>query len=154
MAKARKPGQPSSYKPEYCQAILDYFGIEPYREVMKTIVTKSGDVIKVPENEANDIPNFAGFAASIETHRETILNWTKAHPDFFDAFKRAKELQENFIVINGNKGLLNPAFAIFTAKNVLKWRDKQPDEDQPTQVTVNVSNDLIERIKSEIKSRK
>lgn len=123
-----KPGRPSSYDPKYCQEILEYFGVQPYREIIKKIHTKQGDVIEIPEDVANDVPTFAGFAAKIGIHRETLLNWTKEHEEFFDAYKKAKELQENFIVVNGNRGLINTAFGIFTAKNVLGWRDKQPGE--------------------------
>lgn len=142
MDEKTNTGRPSKYKEEYCQALLDYFSVEPYREVMKKIVTKQGDVIEIPENEANDMPTLAGFAISIGIHRDTLLEWSKQYPEFSGVYKRAIEFQENFLVVNGNKGLINPAFGIFTAKNILKWKDKQPDEvDQ-----VNINFTLAERM--------
>lgn len=115
MAKKKEKlqvGAPTKYDDKYCDLIIEYFSVKPYE--------KKGDKV-----EASDIPTFAGFAAKMGIHRETLLNWTKEHEKFFDAFKKAKDLQENWIVVNGNKGLINPAFAIFTAKNVLNWRDKK-----------------------------
>ena len=47
------------------------------------------------------------------------------YPDFFNAYKRAKDHQERILVQNGLLGLYQGNFAIFTAKNVLGWRDKQ-----------------------------
>lgn len=120
-------GQPTKYRPEYCDQILAYFGIAPYREVEKTIMTKNGPMSIVSE-VANDLPTLAGFAARIGVHRETLLNWSKDYPEFGEAYKLAKDLQENFIAVNGFKGIVPAAFAIFTAKNVCGWRDKQEIE--------------------------
>lgn len=96
--------------------------------VTKQIVTKSGDAIEVTQPEASDFKSFAGFAVSIGTHRGTLNDWCNTYPEFADAYKRAKEYQEQFLSTNGNKGLINPAFSIFTAKNVLNWRDKKEIE--------------------------
>lgn len=125
-------GRPSKYKDEYCQLLLDYFSEEPYREVIRKVHTKQGDVIEIPEDVANDFPTLAGFAIKIGVHRDTLLEWSKQFPEFSGAYKRASDFQEHFIVTNGMKSLVNPAFAIFTAKNVLKWRDKQPGEEDKT----------------------
>lgn len=142
MSEETKPGRPSKYKHEYCEQLIEYFSVEPYREVLKKIVTKQGDVIEVPENEANDMPTLAGFAISIGVHRDTLLEWSKEYPEFSGAYKRAIDFQENFLVTNGNKGLINPAFGIFTAKNILKWKDKQADEND--QININIT--LAEKI--------
>lgn len=128
-------GRPTNYDPKYCEQIIEYFSVPPYVEREKTIVSQ-GEKFEVPVIEANDMPTFAGFACSIGVHRETLINWCKVHPEFFDAYKKAKEFQEHFIIVNGNKGLINTAFGIFTAKNVLGWKDRQPEEvPQITNVT-------------------
>lgn len=124
----RPVGRPTDYRPEYCEQLIEYFSEPPYKMVTKQIVTKSGDVIEVTQPEASDFKSLAGFAISIGVHSETLLNWSKEHPEFFDAYKRAKDFQQQFLAINGNKGLINPAFSIFTAKNVLNWRDKKEIE--------------------------
>lgn len=130
MSDEKGPGRPTDYRPEYAVMLLAYFGVDldvPY------IITADGP-------QARDFPSLAGFAAKIGVHRETLLNWSKdeeGKAEFAHAYRLAKDLQENFVIVNGNKGLLNTAFAIFTAKNVLGWRDRQPGE---TDVSVNVNN--------------
>lgn len=154
MSEESKGGRPSKYKPEYAEQLIKYFEIEPYREVNKEVVTKSGDVVTISEDQANDFPSLAGFAIQIGVHRDTLHEWSTQHPEFSDAYKRAKDYQENFLVINGNRGLIPAAFGIFTAKNILKWRDKQPDEID-TVVNNNVNSfsedDLDQRIKEKLK---
>lgn len=145
----RKMGRPSEYHPKFCDEIIEYFSKPPYEQRTKKVITKSGDVIETPYDAASDTPTFAGFACLIGHHRETLIGWTKAHPDFFDAYNKAKEFQENFLVVNGNKGLINSPFAIFTAKNVLKWRDKQPGEED----TVIVNNNHQSLSETELDAR-
>lgn len=110
--ESRPIGRPSVYKPEYCQQLLDYFSEPPYQKI-------GG------QNEASDFPSFAGFAIKIDVHRETLLEWTKIHPEFSGSYKKAKEYQENWLTTNGLKGLLNPAFGIFIMKNVTDYRDEK-----------------------------
>lgn len=123
------PGRPSEYDPKYCQAIIEFFSIKPYHNDHEQLDMHTGEItLEKGAWVANDFPTFAAFAVKIGVHRETLLNWCDAYPEFFDAYKRAKELQENFLVVNGLKELTPPAFTIFVAKNVLGWRDKQPGE--------------------------
>lgn len=114
--------------------LLEYFKISPYKE---------NDLGK---QVANDFPSLAGFAILIGFHRDTIHEWSKVHPEFSDAYKMAKDYQENYILINGTKGLINSSFSIFTAKNILNWRDKHDVEQ--TVNTVAISDKELElRIK-------
>lgn len=126
---SKKKGRPTSYKPKYCEEIIAYFSIEPYREVKEKSISARGKVTYKSHTIASDVPSLAGFACLIEVHRDTLQEWTKVHKEFSVAYKRSKQLQENFMIICGNKGLLQPQFAIFTAKNVMSWKDKQPGED-------------------------
>lgn len=118
--------RPSLYDPKYCDMIIEYFDRPPYVEVKKTVMT-SGGPIEMPVNEATDFPTLAGFARSIGVHRETLLNWAKEHDAFFDALKKAKNIQEDYIQTNGMKGLVNTPFVIFAAKNIIGWRN-EPEE--------------------------
>lgn len=124
----RPVGRPSEYRPEIAQELLDYFGKDPYVEKEQDILTKTGDVITIKKDVASDFPTLAGFAIKLGICRDTLLEWSKEYPEFSGAYKRAKDFQENFLAVNGNKGLIHPAFAIFTAKNVLNWRDKKDVE--------------------------
>lgn len=124
----KKVGRPTDYRPEYCEQMIEYFSEAPYSEKMKTVVTKMGDVVEVPTVEASDFKSLAAFANRLGVHKDTLHEWSKVHPEFSDAYKRAKQFQEEWLSVNGNKGLLNPAFSIFTAKNVIDWRDKRDIE--------------------------
>lgn len=124
--KTRKPmGRPPKYKPEYCAAIVSYFDVEPYRErEVVTINKKTGDETITYEDVANDLPTLAGFARQINVCRDTLDEWQKQYPDFSDAVKRAKAIQEDIAVTNTMKSLYNSTFSIFFAKNNLGYKDR------------------------------
>lgn len=168
MAKEAKKnlGRPSSFRPEYVDELITYFSKPTYSQAVKRITEtiESGEkkITEIPQFredgtpvlEASDFPTMAGFAIKIGVHRDTLQEWAKNHADFSDAYKKAKDYQENFLAVNGNRGLLPPAFAIFTAKNVIQWRDKQPDE---VDVVVNnhaLSDEQLDnRIEALLKSK-
>lgn len=135
MSDEKDNGRPSAYDPKYCEMIIEYFSKDPYKEKFKKITTRSGDVIEVPYDAAADTPTLAGFACKIGHHRDTLHEWSKVHKEFSEAVKKAKDFQENFMVINGNKGLINPQFGILTMKNICNWRDRLAGED--TKVVIN-----------------
>lgn len=117
-------GRPTDYKEEYCEEIVEYFSEEPFTEREVTHSKKNGESWTTYEDVANAFPTFAGFAAKIGVHRDTLNEWIKVHPEFSDAYNKAKDLQEEFLVQNALKNLYAQPFAVFTAKNVLGWRDK------------------------------
>ena len=114
-------GRPSKYKPEYVNLLMDYFDVEAGEQVQAENSKGQMCYLYRPEK----LPTLAGFACKIDVHRETLLNWGKAHPKFFDALKKAKDHQERILVENGLLGGYDKTFAIFTAKNLIDWRDKQ-----------------------------
>jgi len=118
-------GRPTKYDPSVVDKITEFFNKAPYKEVMQKIVTKSGDVVEVPMEKANDFPTLAGFALSIGIDRDTLKEWAKEYPDFSAAYKKAKEAQENFLMVNGLKGLVQQPTAIFGLKNYSGFTDKQ-----------------------------
>lgn len=131
-------GRPTDYRPEFCEMIIEYFDVEPYREVGRTKTNKDGSEYTYYEDKANDWPTLAGFAAKIGSHRESLNNWAKQHDEFFDAIKKAKEIQEQILVTNALKGLYNPTFSIFAAKNIFSWKDKQDITSNDETINVNV----------------
>lgn len=148
----QEPGRPTDYDPKYVQMLIDYFSEPPYVEKTKIVMNKWNMQVEIPYDDATDFKSLAGFAVKIGVHRETLLNWSKQHPDFFDAYKRAKDFQENYLVVNGNKGLVNPAFGIFTAKNVLNWRDKKEID---VRDNVNdLSDEEIDKKMAELEAKK
>jgi hypothetical protein len=136
-------GRPTLYQPEFCRQILDYFDVEPYRVVTR-VNKRTGH--EYSELAANPLPTLAGFASQIGVARQTLHNWGKEHPEFFDAIARAKATAEYVLVTNGLLGLYHARFAIFVAKNYTDLRDV-------TDVTVQENpkprsaQEVIERIR-------
>lgn len=116
-------GRPTKYKPEYCAEIIRYFNREPY-QIEGTGKNEQGEDVG-GKRVANDLPFFSGFATKIGVCVDTLIEWTKVYPDFSEAYKKAKEMQEQIWATNSLYGLYNPAFTIFLGKNVFKWQDKQ-----------------------------
>lgn len=121
-------GRPTKYKEEYCDELIDFFDKELTREIIKTVITKTGEIVEIPEEVATDLPLFQSFAHEIGVCVDTLQEWKSKHDEFSSAYKRAKDLQMIHLVTNGLQGRYSNSFAIFTAKNILKWRDKPPEE--------------------------
>lgn len=130
--KKHPGGRPSLYDPKYVDMMDEYFDIETGYEVE---VENSRGVMQSVRHAAN-LPTIAGFACKIGVTRETLHDWaTKTdeegklrYPEFSYAYKRAKDHQERILVENALKGGYQANFAIFTAKNVIGWRDKHEHE--------------------------
>jgi transposase len=119
MSDERGVGQPSKYKPEFCDLLIDH---------MATGLS------------------FESFAAVVGVHRDTLYEWEKVHPEFAEAKKLAFDqclLTWEKIgignIINKESRSLNASIWIFNMKNRFKWRDKQADE---TDVVVNNNNNF------------
>ncbi len=115
----------SKYKEEYCQQLLDYFNGPLYEDF--TITAKNGKSYTT-RRVANPLPYFGKFALEIGVTMMTLNRWLEKHGEFIETYEMCKELQKYFVVVNALLGLYNPAFAIFTLKNISGWRDKQEIE--------------------------
>ncbi len=116
-------GRPTDYDEKYCNEIVEFFSVDPYREVSEVIEGKgfSKESFKLVPNK---LPFLSAFARKIGVCHDTLIEWTKIHPEFSEAYKNAKELQKEFLIENGLQGLYSAPFAIFTAKNITDMRDK------------------------------
>jgi hypothetical protein len=124
-AVGNKGGRPTDYKSEYCDQLIEWFEIEPNREV-EIPHYKDGEVTwNDYKTVANRLPKFHEFAKSIGTSTVTMLEWCEKHEEFLNAYTRAKELQKYFLIENGLNGCYNPNFAIFVSKNITDMRDRQ-----------------------------
>jgi len=151
MTKRKKPedclpaGRPTVYKEEYCEKIIEFFDIEPF--TTHILPDKNGG--KKIEIIACKFPTLTRFACNIGVTRETLHDWATAklangnlkHPRFSYAYKKAKDFQESILIEGSMAGAFNPSFAIFTAKNVLGWRDRQEVENTGT-VEINYHGGL------------
>lgn len=120
-----KPGQPTKYKPEYCQQLIDYFSIDPTKIAEdETVSSADGDKL-IARRMPQRMPWLEGFARKIGVHRNTLRGWCDLHPEFAEAYETAKDLQREFIVDVALSGAAPASFAIFTMKNVCGWRDER-----------------------------
>lgn len=71
-------GRPTNYLPEYCQRVVE-LGREG-----KSVVQ---------------------MACELDVHKDTLYEWVKVHPDFSDAFTRAKQWSQNWWENKGQSGL-------------------------------------------------
>jgi len=98
------PGQPTKYKPEYCEQLIEHMS--------KGL-------------------SFECFGPKIGVNRDTLYEWCKVHSEFSDAKKRAvdacllwwEQISIDWIV-NEKFNSLNSASWIFSMKNRFKWTDK------------------------------
>jgi len=117
----------SKYKPEFVQQLLDYFGKES--GTWHAVENKAGLVKYI--RRPVELPLYQSFAREIGITHRTLLNWTTdrdregklKYPEWAKAWDAVKGDQLRVLVENGLLGGYQTAFAIFTAKNILGWRD-------------------------------
>jgi transposase len=129
----RPVGRPTLFKEEYAEQLIAYFDKEPYER--RPLLDAQGNE-KGSEVVPVKFPTLARFATMLGVTRDTLYEWSTAknedgslkHPDFSYAYKKAKEYQEAILVEGAMANAFHANFAIFTAKNVLGWRDKMEQE--------------------------
>lgn len=138
----RPVGRPSLYDPKYCAMLIEDM--------------KAGF-------------SFEAFAALIDVSKETLYEWTRVHPEFSDAKKKAFEMSRRFwekigidhIITtteteyeqgagrsSSSSKMLNSSVYIFNMKNRFpkEWRDRKEltgangKDLVPVQVVVNIPN--------------
>lgn len=106
--KHDKPGQPTKYRPEYCQMLIEHM--------------KSAH-------------SFETFACEVGVNKDTLYEWCKAHAEFSEA-KKIGRLHMQKSLENIGKGLMtgkikgNVAAWIFYAKNTIGWNDDANPRDE------------------------
>lgn len=126
-------GRPSKYDEKYVEELIKFFDVEPYYEL--PILDDKGNTVGI-KHIPNKFPTLARFATKVGVTRETLWDWATStnedgslkYPDFSNAYKRAKDFQEAILAEGTMAGAFQANFAIFTAKNVLGWRDKVEQE--------------------------
>jgi len=126
-------GRPSLFIEEYTEKLIEFFDVEAYYEM--PVLDKEGNTLAI-KAVPNKFPTLARFATKCGVTRDTLYEWATAekedgtlkHPEFSYAYKRAKEFQEAILVEGAMSGAFAANFSIFTAKNVLGWRDKVEQE--------------------------
>lgn len=170
-------GRPTKYKPEYAKMLIDFMNREVVKEI-KTVTSGSGKggsewSREEVRYEALDFPTIELFANEIGVHDATLWDWasekypadhtpkklagTYRHPDFHDAYTRAKRIQRGLVVKYGMIGKLNPGFAQFFAINNLDMvsaKTQNTNEDTLTHRFEDMDDDELDRRVRAIKGRK
>lgn len=127
-----------SYDESFCGRLLTYFDVPPFKitEVMK----KDGSVTLL--ETASELPTFAGFAKALGVTQQVLARWEKKYPAFREAADKARDLQYNILVQNSLRGNYSASFAVFTAKNMLGWKDgkEEPSAAAPKTLCVRWEN--------------
>ncbi len=82
-------GAPTKYKPEYCQRIIEFFCVDPY----KKHVDENGNATDFPPKA----PCIEGFADSLGVEKKTIYNWSKKHSEFLHALNLCRQKEKLFM---------------------------------------------------------
>ena len=123
VAERKRPAL--KYQPEFCERLLLFFDVPAFHV---TEVTKRDGSISLVETAA-ELPTFAAFAKQLGTTCEVLSSWENKHPAFKEAAQKARDLQSNILIQNSLRGNYSASFAVFTAKNLLGWKDgKEPPE--------------------------
>jgi hypothetical protein len=136
MAKGKRTlGRPTSYKPEYCQLVIEHMS--------KGL-------------------SFESFAGVVGTCKQTIYNWTVKYPEFLDARNEADAKCRLFWEKSGIQGMFlgqhdkfNATVWVFNMKNRFHWRDMQEIKQEVTgNQTINISQEnIIDLIKQSAKDK-
>ena len=143
-------GRPTKYRARFCQEIIDFFDVEPVEKTVKTITTKSGTVIEEEVYLPVTLPTVEGFARKLGVCVDTLHEWRSVHPEFSDAFKRAKELQKDIWQQNSLLGLYNPKFTEFFGINIMGWNNNRGVLKNEHSGEVKHTHDLSSDLKSVI----
>lgn len=100
-------GQPTKYKPEYCDKLIEHMS--------KGL-------------------SYQSFPALLDTCLKTVYNWEKEHPEFLQAKVIGRQKQQLFYEDLGAKAStgkvknFNATAFVWMSKNMLGWRDRQDIE--------------------------
>lgn len=131
-AGAEKAAKPLRYRPEFCERLLLFFDVPPFTV---TEVTKRDGSVSLVETAA-ELPTFAAFAKMLGTTCKVLAEWEEKHPAFRQAALKARDLQGNILIQNSLRGNYSASFAMFTAKNLLGWKDGKEDASAPAPLVV------------------
>lgn len=111
------------YTPALCEELLRFFDVPAFH--VTEIPKRDGSVSLV--ETAAELPTFAAFAKRLGTTSAVLLEWEAKHPAFHEAAQKARDLQSNILIQNSLRGNYSSSFAMFTAKNLLGWKDGKED---------------------------
>lgn len=119
-------GRPTKYDPKYAEEMVDYFENAPLFTEEWRVNPKTGEEYKV--KLAARCPTIIRFAIKINVSHDSIVEWEKTYPEFSVAYKKAKLLQEEWLMNAAGMGFFVPSMGIMALKANHGWRDNQSVE--------------------------
>lgn len=118
--------RPTKYKTRFCGDIIDFFDHPAKLDSGKPVI----------------FPTFQRFARSIGVCVDTLHQWREDHPEFSEAYKAAKEIQEAIWLENAMDGSYSQNFAKFFGINCFdgRYKEKQ-DVDVKADTTITFKMD-------------
>lgn len=123
-----KPRDPrSKFRDEFCQQVIDWFSGPRTERVIKkrrVIPQKNGNQAEEIEYETLGlgVPTMDGFACHIGFRATQLHQWAKAHPEFAEAFARARGMQRDWLVELATRNLISAGTYSYTMSNISDWR--------------------------------
>lgn len=121
------------YQSQFCQELLAFFDV---RAFSITEVQKRDGSINLVET-ACELPTFAAFAKKIGVTCAQLRAWEEKYPAFNYACEQARDRQGDILIQNSLRGNYASSFAMFTAKNLLGWKDGKEEREgtEPVAIT-------------------
>ena len=109
----KKSGRHTKWKKEYNVLIVEYF-----QKALDGAYREHQDVHGKMQVLAGRLPSLIEFARTIGVWHDDLANWAKEenvkkYPGFLSAYLCAKDLQKQFLMLNGSVGAGNPRFIQF-----------------------------------------
>lgn len=120
----RHIGSPTIYKPEYCDAMIEFFEAAQLPGDLAPDDSGPGSGRRQAERIYTHLPTLQAFARTIGTHVQRLYEWEKRHSAFAEACARARSIMDQHMAQGLASGVYNPTGGMFVAKNLAGWKDK------------------------------
>lgn len=136
VGKLTGPGRPSEYDPAFVAKVEEY--------IASCQDDAHGNV---------NLPKREGLAKFFLVTRQTLDNWSKEHPDFFDALERLDAEQKERLIDRSLSSRYNPTIAklLLSANHGMAEKTESKDT-LKAEVTLSSADKLIAEIDSSLKS--
>ncbi len=122
----------TKYQPGFCEELLAFFDGAAF--TVTEIQKRDGSISLV--ETACELPTFAAFAKKINVTCAQLRAWEEKYPAFRYACEQARDRQANILIQNSLRGNYTSSFAMFTAKNLLGWKDGKEEAETVGPVTI------------------
>lgn len=124
-------GRPASYRPEYCDSLIEYFATADSWEINYD-AKNSGKVL--PHSK---LPTMERWCHQIGVTTECFRLWVEKYPELKSAYETAKGLQKAFLLELGAAGIGNHITALMLRTNHgMKDEPEETNEIKPLEIRI------------------